>query len=251
MRLHSSNPILTRVEKENSRGMSYASGETATFTGIATKTGILLAIIFAISAVIWSNFEAWADQLMVLFMVSSIVGFISALLAQFTKATAFFTVLYAVCQGVFLGTFTFIVQAYIEPKTLVFSAISITFIILGFLLVAYASGLFKVGFRFRKIVYTAMFSILIFYFINFILSLFGGGFIGTMSPGMMIGLTVLMVILASFNLLIDFDNCKKSVDAEIPKRYEWHLSLGLLISLVWLYVEVLRLLILIAGRTRD
>jgi uncharacterized YccA/Bax inhibitor family protein len=249
MNMHSKNPVISRMD-DQIRSSAYVTGETATFTGIASKTGILLAIIVGISAFIWMNFEQMANVIYPLFIASAFAGFICVLLAQVTKATPFFTVLYAVCEGVFLGTFTYIVQAYVEPG-LVFNAITITFVILGFLLVAYSTGIFKVGFRFRKIVYTAMFSIIFFYLISGIMSLFGVSLFGGMSVGMMIALTLGMVILASFNLLIDFDDSKRAVDSGVAKRFEWNLALGLLVSLIWLYVEVLRLLILIASRARD
>jgi uncharacterized YccA/Bax inhibitor family protein len=249
MNMHSKNPVISRIDDHTS-SYAYSTGETASFTGIASKTGILLAIIIGISAFIWMNFESMAGIIMPLFIASTILGFVSVLLAQLTKATPFFTVLYAVCEGVFLGTFTYIVQAYVEPG-LVFNAITITFVILGFLLVAYSTGLFKVGFRFRKIVYTAMFSIVVFFLLSAIMRLFGVNLFGGMSIGMMIALTVGMVILASFNILIDFDDSKRAVDSGVAKRFEWNLALGLLVSLIWLYVEVLRLLILLAARARD
>jgi uncharacterized YccA/Bax inhibitor family protein len=252
MAFRSRNPILNGIESNMERGYArdYVTGETASFTGIATKTGISLAIIVTISALIWRNMYTLGDMLPIMMIGSAIAGFIFVLLAQFTPAKAFFTLLYAVAEGVFLGSISYIAEAYVEAG-IVFNAVTITFSIFLFLLIAYSTGLFKVGFRFRKIVYSIMFSLVIFFLFSGVLRLFGLNILGAVSIEFLILLTVGMIILASFNLLIDFDNCKIAVDQGAPKKFEWQLSLGLLVSLVWLYVEVLRLLILLASRAKD
>lgn len=247
MRTRTSNPILTRVRNE--RVSAWTAGETASFTGVSVKTGILLLIVVLTSGLIWLNFESMAGVIIPLFALSSIFGFIFVLLAQFTRFNALFSILYAVCEGIFLGTLSFLVQNLIEPG-LIFNAVAITFIVFAFLLISYATGLFKVGNKFRSIVYTIMFCLIFFYFISFILSFFGLGLFTIASPGLALALSIGMVILASFNLLIDFDNCKIAVDQGMPKRFEWVLSLGILVSLVWLYVEVVRLLLILADRRR-
>lgn len=249
MNFHSKNPVLNKIEKAHGRGYAYEVGDVATFSGIATKSGILLAMIFMISGYIWINFESLLNYLGPLLIVSMIGGFACVLLANFTRATAFFTILYAIFEGILLGSISLVANMAYEG--IVFNAVTITFAIFVFLLAAYSTGLFKVGFRFRKIVYTLMFSILLFYLFSFVLSLFGLNIMQSMPTEFLILLVLGMVILASFNLLIDFDNCKMAVEDQIPKRYEWNLSLGLLVSLIWLYIEVLRLLIILSSRFRD
>lgn len=81
--------------------------------------------------------------------------------------------------------------------------------------------------------------------------MFGIDILDRASIGVLLVLTIAMVILASFNLLIDFDNCKLSVQSGVPSKHEWYLSLGLLVGLVWLYIEVLRLLIILSHFLRD
>jgi len=251
MEFHSKNPVLNKIEsqvKENNQ--SYATGNTATFAGIATKSGILLSIIFGISLIIWTNMAVFAPYLMVMIIGGMIVGFISVIAAGVSRrSTPFFTVLYAVAEGSFLGAFTAIIQ--VAYAGIVADAVLITFAIFAFLLIAYATGIFKVGFKFRKIFYTALSSVIIFYLIYWILSMFGIAIIAVDNPGILIALTLGMVILASFSLLIDFDNCKLAVQEGVPSKYEWYLALGLLVSLIWLYINILRLLIILSSFFRD
>ncbi len=251
MEFQSKNPVLNNIEsKVEDTNYSYVTGRTATFSGIATKTGILLAIIFAISLVIWTNLSQLQPYLMGLMIGGMVVGFISVIASGVSSnATPFFTVLYAVSEGLVLGTLSAIVDTVFPG--IVANAVLITFVIVGFLLVAYSTGIFKVGLRFRKIFYTLLFTVVIFMFLNLLLGLMNVNILGTFNPGLLLALTVGMVILASFSVLIDFDNCKQAVQQGLPSKYEWYLSLGLLVSLVWLYIEVLRLLIIISSFFRD
>ncbi len=250
MEFQSKNPVLTRVDSDVRSGdAAYVTGRTATFSGIAVKSGILLSIIFAISLIIYVNLETLINYLGGLLVAGMIVGFISVLIASFSKTAApFFTIIYAICEGMVLGTISALLNTVLPG--IVMDAVIITFAIFGFLLVAYATGIFKVGFTFRKIFYTALISIMFFYLFSFILSLFGLNLI-IANPGLILVISLGMVILASFSLLIDFDDCKMAVDRGVPSSFEWQLSLGLLVSLVWLYMEVLRLLIIISRYFKD
>lgn len=251
MEFKSKNPVLNKIEsKAETSNYSYVTGETATFSGIATKTGILLSIIFGISLIIWTNLSTFEPHLLGMIIGGMIVGFISVIAAS-RSASPFFTILYAISEGLVLGSISAIVNYAYQGQGIVADAVLITFAIFAFLLIAYSTGIFKVGFRFRKIFYTALFSVFIFYFFYFMLGLFGITLIQIQNPGILIALTLGMVILASFSLLIDFDNCKLAVKDGVPKKSEWYLSLGLLVSLVWLYIEVLRLLLIISSYFRD
>lgn len=251
MEIRSKNPVLSRAKSDvRDSSRSYVTGVTASFSGIALKSGILLAIIFGISLFIFTNLETLAPILGPILVIAMIVGFISVLIATFSRSMApVFTIIYAICEGVTLGTLSALVE--LAYPGIVFGAIVITFVIFGFLLVAYATGIFKVGLGFRKFFLTALVSILFFYFIQWILSLFHIYIINPNNFGLMIVISIIMVIMASFSLMIDFDDCRNAVDYGAPKSYEWYLSLGLLVSIVWLYTEILRLLLIIARYTRD
>lgn len=253
MNYHSKNPVLNGLEKRvEASNESYVTGKTTTFTGIATKTGFLLAIIFAISLYIWYDITTLGiltPYLPGLLIGGMIVGFISVLVASFSRtASPTFTVIYAIAEGVVLGTISSLVEKMVPG--IVFNAIVITFAIFGFLLVAYSTGLFKVGMRFRKIFYTMMFGLMIGFLFYFIFGLFGINLMGD-NPTIYLIFTLVLVLLASFSLLIDFDNCKMSVEDGLPARYEWYLSLGILVSLIWLYIEILRLLLILSSMFRD
>ncbi|HEY8365417.1 MAG TPA: Bax inhibitor-1/YccA family protein [Haloplasmataceae bacterium] len=249
MEFQSKNPVLTKIDSSVEYNYSYATGKTASFTGIATKTGILLGIILAISAIIWTNLATLAPYLITFIVIGSISGFISVLVTSFSRSgSPVFTIIYAISEGLVLGSVSAILQEVLPG--IVANAIILTFIIFGFLLVTYATGIFKVGFKFRKIFITALFCILIFSFISFILSLTGLPIFIVSDPGLMIVISIIMVIMASFSLLVDFDDCRQAVDRGLPSRYEWYLSLGLLVSLIWLYTEIVRLLLILA-RNKD
>jgi len=251
VRFKSSNPVFTHVSKSNETNYTYVTGKTATFSGIAIKSGFLLAIIFGISALIWTNLNTLTPYLGAMMIGGMIVGFISVLVASFSRTSSpFFTILYAICEGLVLGSLSALLNQVLPG--IVFDAVVITFIIFGFLLVAYSTGIFKVGFTFRKIFMTALFGIMIFYLFHFIFGvLLGVSFLQINNPGLLLVISLIMVVMASFSLLIDFDNCKLSVKSGVPSHYEWYLSLGLLVSLVWLYMEILRLLIIISSYFRD
>lgn len=253
MNYRTKNPVFNGLESRVESGnYSYVTGKSTTFSGIATKSGVLLAIIFAISSYIWydiTHAQTLEDFYPVFLIGGMVVGFISVLIASFSRtASPVFTIVYAVAEGLVLGTISSLVG--IANPGIVFNAIAITFAIFAFLLIAYSTGIFKVGNRFRKIVYTIMFGLVFFFMMSFVLRLFGVNVLSG-NPTVMLLFTLGMILLASFNLLIDFDNCKIAVEDNLPSRYEWYLSLGLLVSLVWLYFEILRLLLILSRFFRD
>lgn len=250
MEFRSTNPVFSRVSKSRDVSHAYVTGKTATFSGIAVKTGILLAIIIGISAYIWANLERLEPYLGIMMFGGMVVGFISVLVASFSRSgSPTFTIVYAACQGLVLGSLSALLNAVIPG--IVFDAVIITFIIFSFLLVTYATGIFKVGFTFRKVFMTILFGILLFNLFYLIFGVFLGLTLFQVSPGLLIIISIIMVIVASLSLLIDFDNCKLAVNSGLPSRYEWYLSLGLLVSLIWLYMEVLRLLIILSRYFKD
>ncbi|MDF2700424.1 MAG: hypothetical protein K0Q49_1982 [Haloplasmataceae bacterium] len=249
------NPVLNDIKSGDSEySRSYVTGETASFTGIAFKSAFLLGIVFVVASIIWMNIDALADKLMGLLIVSSIVTFVSVIVGSVSlKRSPIFSVIYAIFEGITLGSISVVVQLAvgkgdINATSIVANAVSITFAIFLFLLVCYSTGIFKVGNKFRNIVYTAMFGLLFFYLFNFILGFFQINLLGGLGQSGMLVFSILIILLASFSLLIDFDDCKRAVDNQLSKKYEWQLSLGLIVTLVWLYIEVLRLLLILANR---
>lgn len=157
---------------------------------------------------------------------------------QYSSMTA---PLFAVLEGLFVGTVSYVYAQGFEG--IIFQALTATIGVLLSMLMIYKSGLIKVTAKFRMAVSMAVGAIMIVYLISWI-----GSFVGFTVPflhesGMIgIGLTVVIIGVASLNLLLDFDNFEKGEQAEAPKFMEWYYGMGLLFTLVWLYVEFLRLI---------
>lgn len=240
-RTKSRNPLFRNMKEE-----TYFVGDAATYNGITIKSAYLLTIVFISAYFAWTNLVENPEILFPIVLAGGFLGFIFVMVAMFSARLApIFGTLYAVVEGAWLGAISRLFEeAY---PGIAFSAINITFAIFIFLLVVYSTGLFKVGFAFRKFVYTATFGLLIFYLFTWIIGLFSPGFAANVfgygeNVNLAIGIALIVTLLATFNLLIDFDNAKMMVQSGAPKKYEWTISLGLLVTIIWLYTDILRLL---------
>jgi uncharacterized YccA/Bax inhibitor family protein len=180
--------------------------------------------------------------------VGAIGGFITALITVFKKTWASITApIYAVLEGLFLGGISAIIQAS-TYEGIVIQAVSLTFGVLLILLLAYKTGLIKVTKKFRAGVIAATGAVALVYFLSIILQLFGVNVVIFQPTLLGIGISVVIVIIAALNLVLDFDFIYQGSKAGAPKYMEWFGAFGLMVTLVWLYIEILRLLALIAGR---
>jgi uncharacterized YccA/Bax inhibitor family protein len=181
---------------------------------------------------------------MMLILVGGIGGFIVALITIFKKHLSPITVpIYAIFEGLLLGGISFVYGQLYEG--IVFNAIMITVSILLSLLFAYRSGIIKATENFKLGVFAATGGIALIYLFSFISSLFGGGFSimdPTNSSLMSIGFSLVVIDIASLNLVLDFDFIEEGAEKGAPKYMEWYGAFGLLVTLVWLYLEILRLL---------
>jgi uncharacterized YccA/Bax inhibitor family protein len=186
--------------------------------------------------------------MMTLMIVGAIGGFITALISVFKKEWSPVTApIYAVLQGLFLGGVSALFNA--QYPGIVIQAVALTFGTMFGLLFAYKSGLIKVTENFKLGVVAATGGIAIAYFFSFILGMFGIniGFMHNNGPiGIIISLVI--VVVAALNLVLDFDFIEKGAEAGAPKFMEWYAAFGLLVTLVWLYLEILRLLSKLNGR---
>jgi uncharacterized YccA/Bax inhibitor family protein len=183
-----------------------------------------------------------AEAVMPLAVVGAIGGFIVAIVTVFKKNWSPITApLYALLEGLVLGS----VSALFELRWpgLPIQAVSLTFGVLVVLLLAYRSGIIPVTDKFRFGVVAATGGIALFYFAQFILGFFGIHFttVNGSSP-IGIGFSVIVVIVASLNLVLDFDFIERGARAGAPKYMEWYGAFGLMVTLIWLYFEILRLL---------
>ena len=212
-----------------------------TLDGAVNKTGILLALCFSGAFIGW-NFPALA-------IPSVFIGFVLAMVTIFRspEKVASTAPFYAIAQGIFLGGVTMMAEG-LYPGIAV-QALGLTFGITVSLLFCYKSGLIKPTENFKLMIISATAGIAILYLVSFIMSMFGSpiGFIH--SNGLMgIGFSVFVVGIAALNLVLDFDFIEEGAEAGLPKYMEWYGAFSLMVTLVWLYLEILRLLMKIASR---
>ena len=159
------------------------------------------------------------------------------------------TPVYAALEGLALGGISFVFNSMYEG--IVFQAVFLTLAILFSLLFAYKTKLIKPTENFKLGIVAAPGGIFVVYMVGFIMSFFGSGLpvldIGN-SSFMSIGFSLLVVIIASLNLVLDFDFIEQGAEQGAPKYMEWYAAFGLMITLVWLYIEILHLLAKLRGR---
>ncbi len=234
--LRSGNPALS---SETFNGISaISSGNTMTINGTVNKTAISLIILLS------AAYFTYINQLFALIPVGFIGGFIVALVTIFKKEWAPTTVpLYAALKGLALGGISFYynnLYAGIVPQ-----AILLTLGILFALLFAYKSKIIAPTENFKLGVFAATGGIFIVYIASFIMSFFGAGLPildPTNSSLFSIGFSLFVVVIASLNLVLDFDFIEEGSEKGMPKYMEWYGAFGLLVTLIWLYLEILRLL---------
>ena len=211
--------------------------ERMTLDGAVNKTGILLGLCFSGAFIGW-NIPG-------LSLPAALIGFILAIVTIYrSPAKAGSTApLYALVQGIFLGGITLMYESAFDGIAV--QAIGLTFGILASLLVCYKSGLIKPTENFRLMLFAGMGGILILYLTSFIMSFFGSG-ISLLSPTnsspMSIGLSIVIVCFASLSLVLDFDFIEEGAEKGMPKYMEWYGAFSLMVTLIWLYLEILRLL---------
>lgn len=219
-----------------------------TIQGTANRTFILIMLLLATFVYSWNQFLTSPESVLPLILVGGIGGFAVALVTIFVpKVSPFTAPVYALLEGLFLGAVS--AQYEVQYGGIVFQAVLLTIGVLVSLLLVYKSGLIKVTHNFRIGVIAATGAIFIVYLISFI-----GGFFGFNIPHLHeatplgIAISVIIVIIAALNLVLDFDFIENAAKREVPKYFEWYGAFGLLVTLVWLYLEILRLLSKIRSR---
>jgi len=242
----SANPMLSRIEKD-----AYVSSHAATYKGVILKSTLLMAVTILAGA--FSMFTLLEtgniNGGIVMLIASPIIAFISAMVALSKPSLApFFSFIYAMFQGTFIGAISGIYTIEFGDG-IVGTALIATAGVFFAMLFLYRSGIIKVTDRFRKIMFTALLGIFLSSITLFFISIFSGGLSSGMF-GFYALIVVVSTIVASLYLIIDFDRVNQVVSSGADKSYEWTLSLSLLITVVWLYVELLRLIAIIMSSRR-
>ncbi|MBI2193526.1 MAG: Bax inhibitor-1/YccA family protein [Planctomycetes bacterium] len=228
-----------------------AAGESShvmTLQGTVNKTGFLCILLTLSAGWVWHLFysagsvEAGAKAIMPWLLVGVFGGLIVGLITAFARTWAVVLApIYAVLEGFFLGGLSAVMEA--QFPHIVIQAVGLTFGTLICLLLAYTSRLIRPSENFKLGVAAAMGALLLFYLVSFVLGLFGIGIPYIHDSGPIgIAFSVFLVILASANLVLDFDFIETGAQQGAPKYMEWYAAYGLLVTLVWLYIEILRLL---------
>ncbi|MDE6407623.1 MAG: Bax inhibitor-1/YccA family protein [Anaeroplasmataceae bacterium] len=227
----------------------YDDVDRATYKGITVKTVILLLISVLIAAVVAFALPTILTNnpmtFYVTLIVSSIVGFIAVIVGRSSERKAkYASVIYAICEGLFLGSISAIVEAYVPG--VVATAVFSTVVLFAVMLTLFATGVIRVGSKFRAICFGLTLGAVA---IILMVSLFSLFIDYQTYFGVMIGVEVFLVFYGVITLALNFAEANAVVSMGASKDAEWSVALGLLVSIIYIYIEVLRLLALIAARS--
>jgi len=239
----SSNPAMNeKILQSWSAPNAIAAEETMTVTGAVNKSFILLALALASASFTWSQTLTAGAMNPVWVWGGAIGGFIVALITIFRPQSAGITApIYAVLEGLFLGAISAMYAGLYDG--IVLQAVGLTFGTFLTLLLAYRSGWIQVTEKMRWGIVAATGGVAFLYLLSWIMSFFSVGIpVLHGSSWVGIGFSLLVVIVAALNLILDFDFIDRAAQARAPKYMEWYSAFGLMVTLVWLYLEFLRLL---------
>lgn len=246
--MKSSNPTLS---KKIFNDASYVATESGVMTvqGTVNKIMLMFLIVVAAASFTWNKFFTIGPQAVQAWMlIGGIGGFVTAIITVFSKKnSAILAPIYAIFEGLFLGAVSaFFASMY---DGIVMRAVMLTLAVLFSLLFLYKAGIIKVTAKFRAGVIAATVGVAVAYLFSFILGMFGVN-MGFMYGGGTMGIIISLVIvgIAALNLVLDFDFIEQGAAAGLPKYFEWYGAFGLMVTLIWLYIEILRLLAMLANR---
>lgn len=232
-------------------GQAYAGSSVMTLEGTVVKTAGLLIVLVATAGYTWYQATIGSPLTGPLMAVGAIGGFITALLTIFfPRASPISAPIYAALEGLVLGAISASFNA--KYHGIVFQAVGVSIGVLAMMLFVYGTGLIRVTDKFRIGLVSATGAVCLVYVADMLLAFFGiripyiheSGLIG-------IGFSAVVVIIAALNLVLDFDFISRGVQLQAPKYMEWYGGFSLLVTLVWMYLEILRLLSKLQGGSRN
>ncbi|PIP83195.1 MAG: hypothetical protein CO113_01845 [Elusimicrobia bacterium CG_4_9_14_3_um_filter_62_55] len=248
--MRSANPTLSdKTFLDAARMLREAHSDPMTIDGTVNKSGLLLAALLLTAGFTWNRaFTGGAASVQGLMLVGVFGGLIFAIVTIFKKEWAPFTApAYALLEGLALGG----ISARFEMMFpgIVIQAVSLTFATLFALLMAYKSGWIRATENFKLMVFSATGGIFVLYLVNFAMRMFGARVPFIHESGLLgIGFSLFVVAIASANLVLDFDFIENGAERGAPKFMEWYGAFGLMVTLVWLYLEILHLLAKLQSR---
>ena len=239
----SGNPAF-RSKAFTQRSSDFSTSEVMTLSGTVNKTGLYLLLCFMTAAWTWNQFYASGEPSSIMpYLTFGLIGGLIAALVTIFKPTAapISAPIYALLEGFAIGGISAVVEASYEG--IVIQAVGLTFFTLASLLMAYKTGLIKPTENFRLMLFAATGGVALLYLINFIMMFFGASIGFIHSNGLLgIGFSLAVVAIAALNLVLDFDFIEQAAEQGAPKYLEAYGAFSLLVTLIWLYLEILRLL---------
>ena len=241
------NPVFSGIRVEE------GINEAASVKGVALKTVILLAIA-VVSGFLAINYGAVIYENIILYMAVLLGALICGIIGQTSpNAAKVCSIIYAACEGVLLGLVSFLFEVMIGG--IVLSAVMVTATIFGVMLLLYSTNIIRVTSRFVRVISGIGIAIVLAMLFFFLSSLIAPNNIMIMayysSPGLMILVSGIILLYGAFMLAIDFEQVNSIVANGFDKKYEWMAALGLMVTIVWIYLEVLRLLAILSRYSRD
>lgn len=257
--MRTSNPVLNNRAFEQTG--NFGMGQNMTIQGTVNKTFVLLGLLMLSATWVWGKISANVSPILIegsaqgtttqtpgvvmaAMMIGIIGGFIVAMITCFKREWSPVTApVYALLEGLAIGGISAIFE--LQYPGLVIQAVGLTFGTLFSLLLVYKSGLIQVTHKFRMGIVAATGAIALFYLVVFIAGLFGANLFSNMLRGsglLGIGFSLVVVTIAALNLVLDFDFIENGARNGLPKFMEWYGAFGLMVTLIWLYIEILRLL---------
>ena len=239
------NPIL-RTRAFTQSGV--ISGDRMTVAGTIGKSFILLVLLTLTAGWVWGQLYTTGSAAAVTpYMIGGVLGGLAFAIASSFKPTwtPITAPLYAICEGLAIGGFSALFE--MRYPGIVIQAVGLTLAVAFGMLGLYSTGIVKVTDRFRRMLFAATSGIMLFYLVTWIVSMFGVDMSVIYGhSSLSIGISLVIVAIAAFNLVLDFDIISRQSAAGAPRFMEWYGAFALMVTLVWLYLEILRLL----GNTR-
>jgi uncharacterized YccA/Bax inhibitor family protein len=213
--------------------------QTMTVNGVINKS-FFLWLILAVGAYLGWSYPAITAPLMIPIIIGTLILSIVTIFKK--NISPFTSPVYAFFEGLLLGVLTLIFEK--QYPGIAVNAIFLTISVLFCMLAAFKAGIIKATNKFYTVVAISTMAIFLLYIVNLVMSLFGSNGIAFINGSSTFGIlfSIFVVIIASLNLIIDFDIIQKGVEANAPKYMEWYGAFALMITIIWLYIEILRLL---------
>ena len=239
----SSNPTLQEKSYQGTIFEGIGTGEEMTVKGTLNKFGFLVLMMIGSTVFSWSQYDKGSDP-MPLMLIGVFGGLALSIVLAFKKSwSPYLAPAYGIMEGLFVGSVSAMYNhAYPGVPT---QAVALTLLVTLVMYLIYRYRIIKVTGKFRMVIVIATSALALFYLVQWITYLAMGSPIGSFTNAatpLGIGFSILVVGLAAFNLLLNFDTIEKGVEMKAAKYMEWYSAFGLLVTIVWLYLEILRLL---------